>query len=176
MSEQVYRRLKCKIITVSDRASRGEYEDRSGPRVKQLIEEFAEGKGWEVQCVSAIIPDDPEMLRQELRAARDALYDVVVTTGGTGVGPRDITPDVVAGECDKLIPGIMEHVRMKYGSENPAALLSRCVAGVCGKTVIYCLPGSVKAVEEYVTEILKSLEHLILMIHAVDTHPNGCRR
>lgn len=170
MSKQVRRRLKFKIITVSDRASRGEYEDRSGPRLKQLIEEFAEGKRWEVQCASASIPDDPEMLRQELRAARDASYDVVVTTGGTGVGPRDITPDIVASECNKLIPGIMEHIRVKYGSENPAALLSRSVAGVCGKTLIYCLPGSVKAVEEYMSEILKSLEHLILMVHAVDAH------
>ena len=100
----------------------------------------------------------------------DASTDVVVTTGGTGIGPRDITPDVVAGECDRLIPGIMEHIRMTYGSENPAALLSRSVVGVCGETAIYCLPGNVKAVEEYMSEIVKSLEHLILMIQGVDAH------
>jgi len=162
--------LRFKIITVSDRASRGEYEDRSGPRVQQLVEEFAVGKRWHVECGTTIIPDDPDALRREIRQAREAACDIIITTGGTGVGPRDNTPDVVAGECDKLIPGIMEHIRAKFGSDKPAALLSRSVAGVCGATLIYSLPGSVKAVEEYMSEIVKSLEHLILMIHAVDAH------
>lgn len=168
--DHLRRRLRFKIITVSDRASRGEYEDRSGPRVNQLIEDFIQAKRWSGQCDTTIIPDDPQMLRDELRNAQNAAYDVIVTTGGTGVGPRDITPDVVSAECDKLIPGIMEHIRMKYGSEKPAALLSRSVAGVLGTTLVFSLPGSVKAVEEYMSEIVKSLEHLILMIHAVDAH------
>lgn len=168
--DHIPRRLRSKIITVSDRASRGEYQDRSGPRVRELIEEFARSQRWHVDIDTTVVLDDARILRDELQDARKASYDVLITTGGTGVGPRDVTSDVVAGECDKLIPGIMEHIRMKYGSENPAALLSRSVAGVLGDTLVYSLPGSVKAVEEYMSEILKSLGHLILMIHAIDTH------
>lgn len=164
------RQLRFKIITVSDRASRGEYEDRSGPRIKELIEESMPDKRWHIEIDASVVPDDPGILRQELRSARSVAYDVVITTGGTGVGPRDVTPDVVADECDKLIPGIMEYIRMKYGAKSPTALLSRSVAGVLGDTLVYSLPGSVKAVEEYMNEILESLGHLVLMVHAVDAH------
>ncbi|NIM20568.1 MAG: MOSC domain-containing protein [Candidatus Latescibacteria bacterium] len=164
------KQLEFKIITLSDRASRGEYEDRSGPRIKELVEEYMQGKRWSSIVDSTIIPDDPEILASELRGACDTGYDVVITTGGTGVGRRDITPDVVEKECSKLIPGIMEHIRAKYGANNPAALLSRSVAGVLGSGLVYTLPGSVKAVEEYMSEILKTLEHLIIMLHGLDFH------
>ena len=164
------RRLRFKIVTVSDRASRGEYADRSGPRVRDLVDEFMRDKPWRVKIDIVVVPDDAEKVRGELHNAAGSGYDVLITTGGTGVGPRDITTDVVARECDKLIPGIMEHIRLKYGADHPAALLSRSVAGVLGEMLIYSLPGSVKAVEEYMSEILKSLEHLVLMVHAIDTH------
>ncbi len=164
------RKLLLKIITVSDRASRGEYEDRSGPRVEELFAEFLREKRWQHQVHRSIIPDDPDKLRAELRSARDVGYDVIVTTGGTGVGPRDMTPDVVAGECSKLIPGVMEQIRLKFGAENPRALLSRGVAGVLGAGVVYTLPGSVTAVEEYTPEIFGSLEHLLFMLRGVDAH------
>ncbi|UCE60931.1 MAG: MogA/MoaB family molybdenum cofactor biosynthesis protein [Phycisphaerales bacterium] len=164
------RPLRFRIITVSDRASRGEYEDRGGPRARQLVEEFMQGKHRSVEIESMVLPDDPALLRKELQRVREVPCDVIITTGGTGVGPRDMTPDVVAGECDKLIPGITEYIRVKYGADNPTALLSRSVAGILGSTLIYTLPGSVKAVEEYMSEILKSLEHLLLMVHGVDAH------
>lgn len=164
------RLLRFKIITVSDRASRGVYEDRSGPRIKELIEVFMRDRRWHIDIDGIVIPDDPDMLCRELRTACTASYDVVITTGGTGIGPRDITPDVVAAECSKLIPGIMEHIRTKYGSRNPSALLSRGVAGLLGRGQVYTLPGSRRAVEEYMEEILKSLEHTVLMIHGVDAH------
>lgn len=168
--DHLSRMLRIKIITVSDRASRGEYQDRSGPRIRELIAEFMRGRRWHVHLDTSMVPDDPEILRNELRGARDAAYDAVITTGGTGIGPRDNTPEVVAGECSRLIPGIMEHIRMKYGAENPLALVSRGVAGVLGQGLAYALPGSVRAVEEYTNEILRSLEHLILMVHGVDAH------
>ena len=95
---------------------------------------------------------------------------MIFTTGGTGVGPRDITPDVVTELCDKFIPGIMDHIRLKFGADKPNALLSRSVAGVAGSTLIYTLPGSVRAVQEYMQEILKTLEHLILTLHGLDDH------
>jgi molybdenum cofactor synthesis domain-containing protein len=168
--EHVPKFLRVKIITLSDRASRGEYEDRSGPRVKKRVEEFMQEKPWRLGVESIIIPDDRSVLLHALRDARNADTDVVITTGGTGIGPRDITPEVTAQECTKLIPGIMEHIRAKYGEGNPAALISRGVAGVLGGGLVYNLPGSVKAVEEYMDEILKTLEHLILMLHGLDVH------
>ena len=92
------------------------------------------------------------------------------TTGGTGVGPRDVTPDVVAALADKTIPGIMDAIRIKYGAAKPNALLSRSVAAVIRSTLVYTLPGSVRAVEEYMDEILKTLEHLIFTLHGLDLH------
>jgi len=94
----------------------------------------------------------------------------VITTGGTGVGPRDITPETVAGVFEKIIPGIMENIRMKFGQAKPNALLSRSVAAVGGQTQCYALPGSVRAVDEYMGEILKTLEHVIYMLHGLDVH------
>jgi len=159
--------LKIRIITLSDRASRGEYEDRSGPRTKEILEAFFKPKRWRVEFETAILPDDAEQLRRELLASRDAGVDVVVTSGGTGLGPRDVTPETVAAVCDKAIPGIMEAIRAKYGATNPRAWLSRSVAGVAGTTLIYALPGSPRAVEEYLSEILLTLEHLILMVNGL---------
>jgi molybdenum cofactor synthesis domain-containing protein len=95
---------------------------------------------------------------------------LVITTGGTGVGPRDITPEVVKELLDKEIPGIMEMIRMKYGAEKPNALLSRGVAGLMGNAFVYTLPGSVKAVNEYMSEITKTLKHLYLMRMGIDSH------
>ena len=98
------------------------------------------------------------------------ISDIVITTGGTGIGPRDFTPEVAKNVIEKEIPGIMENIRIKYGRLVPNALLSRGIAGVMGKTQLYCLPGSLKAVKEYMSEILKTLEHLIYMLHGVDVH------
>ncbi|MCY3023745.1 MAG: molybdopterin-binding protein [Planctomycetota bacterium] len=165
--EYAPRPLRIRIVTLSDRASRGDYEDRSGPRARELMAEFFRPKRWHVEFETAVLPDDAERLRRELLAARDAGVDVVVTSGGTGVGPRDITPETVTAVCDKMVPGIMEAIRAKYGAANPHACLSRSVAGVAGTTLIYALPGSPRAVEEYLREILLTLEHVILMVHGL---------
>lgn len=159
-----------RVITMSDRASRGEYEDRSGPKVKELLEEFFAGKRWHHRIEMKLLPDDTECLRKELEAAREEEVGALFTTGGTGVGPHDITPDVVAHLIDKEVPGIMEHIRVKFGARKPNALLSRGIAGIMGQTLVYTLPGSAKAVEEYMGEILKTFEHLVFMIHGIDTH------
>lgn len=161
------RLLRLRVITLSDRAHMGEYEDRSGPRVREILEGFFAGKRWHLEIESRLIADEEELLRRELESARDGGCDVVITTGGTGVGPRDITPDVILSVCDKVVPGIMESIRSKYGGKKPNALLSRSVAGVMKQTIVYTLPGSVRAVEEYMAEILKTMEHLIAMIHGL---------
>ena len=168
--EYLPRPLRFRIITLSDRAFAGEYDDRSGLRVRELLEAFLEGKRWHPQIEQTILPDDADELRTVLIEAQQAGVDVIFTTGGTGVGPRDITPETVAEICDKLIPGIMEAIRVKFGAHNPNALLTRGIAGVCGQTLIYTLPGSVKAVDEYMGEILLTIEHLILMLHGLDIH------
>ncbi|HLD45162.1 MAG TPA: molybdopterin-binding protein, partial [bacterium] len=105
-----------------------------------------------------------------LLAARTNNSDLVFTTGGTGIGPRDLTPDVVLPLLDKTVPGIMESIRFKYGQNLPSALLSRSVAGVMGTCLVYTLPGSVRAVSEYLAEILKTLPHSLLMLWGIDAH------
>ena len=117
-----------------------------------------------------VLPDDPRRLRQELLAAIQSAADVIITTGGTGVGPRDRTPEAIVAVCDKLLPGIMEHIRVKFAAENPNAAVEPAVAGVTGTTQIYALSGSVRAVEEYLGEIFLTLEHLIFMLHGLDVH------
>ena len=162
--------LRVSVITLSDRAFAGEYADRSGPAIRERLEEFFKDKPWRLEIDSAVLGDDADALREQIRSACDSGAAVIITTGGTGVGPRDIAPDVVTQMCDRTIPGIMEHIRLKFGADKPNALLSRSVAGVIGSTQIYTLPGSVTAVGEYMGEILKTLEHLIFMVRGVDVH------
>jgi molybdopterin adenylyltransferase len=158
------------VITLSDRASKGIYEDKSGPRVVELINEFFSKLNWPYKIKYHIIPDDEKSLHNLLKEEISGQVDFIITTGGTGIGPRDITPEAVRSVIDKEIPGIMEMIRMKYGMEKPNALLSRSVAGVAGKTIIYALPGSVKAVNEYMAEITKTMKHTLYMLHGLDAH------
>jgi molybdopterin adenylyltransferase len=162
--------MRVYVLTLSDRASRGEYKDRSGPKTASLVKDFFLQKGYESLVEQEIIADDPVMLRQKLVEANNQKFDAIFTTGGTGIGPRDITPDVTKTLLDRVIPGVMEQIRLKYGQENPNALLSRAVAGVMGSSLVFNMPGSVRAVEEYTTEIFKSIKHMIYMIHGLDLH------
>jgi molybdenum cofactor synthesis domain-containing protein len=168
--EHVPRVLHIGILTLSDRAARGEYEDRSGPKIRELLETWSADARWQSRIETKVLPDDPQQLRDELLRARTDQVDVVFTTGGTGVGPRDVTPETVAAVCDKILPGIMENIRMKFGAANPNALLSRSIAGVAGTMQVYTLPGSVRAVEEYLGEILRTMEHVVFMLHGLDVH------
>lgn len=158
------------IITLSDRASAGEYADKSGPQIKNLAENFFSKINRKTEFTTLLIPDNPESLTALIRNAISGGADVIITTGGTGIGLRDITPETIRPLLDKEIPGIMELIRVKYGTEKPAALLSRGIAGVSGKTLIYTLPGSVKAVTEYCNEILPTIEHSIYMLEGIDSH------
>jgi molybdenum cofactor synthesis domain-containing protein len=162
-------KIEILIITLSDRASKGEYEDLSGPQINTMVQEYFELLDFKYSVTDIIIPDDAEELKSIINiSGKD--YNIIFTTGGTGIGPRDITVDTVKPLLSKEIPGIMEYIRIKYGEEKPSALLSRGVAGIIGNTLIYTLPGSVKAVKEYMTEILKTLEHTIYMQYGIDAH------
>jgi len=169
-AEHLPRLLKILVITLSDRAAAGEYEDRSGPRARALLDEFLSGTRWHPEITSALLPDEAGRLREALTNAIADEVDVIFTLGGTGIGPRDVTPETVAAVCEKTIPGVMEGIRMKFGADKPNALLSRSIAGLSGATQVYALPGSVRAVEEYMGEILRTLEHAIFMVHGLGEH------
>lgn len=124
---------------------------------------------WNNTISNIILPDDENELREVLQQAKNK-YDFIFTTGGTGIGPRDITVDVVRPFLDKEIPGIMDMIRVKYGMEKPNALISRSIAGLYNNTMVFTLPGSVKAVNEYMAEITKILRHLLLMLYGIDAH------
>lgn len=162
--------VRVRIITLSDRASRGEYADRSGPAIREALEKHFAASRWRGGITSRLIPDDAARLRGELESCRAEALDLVFTTGGTGIGDRDITPDTVRPLLDKEIPGIMEFIRVKYGQTLPSALLSRSVAGVMGGALVYTLPGSCKAVGDYLAEILPTLNHSLMMRWGVDVH------
>lgn len=162
-------KYKVLIITLSDRAFRGEYEDLSGPHIKAMTEEFFTVLKANCEINSVLIPDDSELLGKKVLDSAGK-FDIIFTTGGTGIGPRDITVETITPLLTREIPGVMEYIRVKYGSEKPNALLSRGVAGLIGTTLVYTLPGSVRAVNEYMNEILRTMEHTLLMLHGIDSH------
>ena len=161
---------KVGVITLSNRASAGIYEDKSGPHLIHTLERYAAGINRKIDFKYNLIPDSEEHLKATLQELLNQDINMVFTTGGTGIGPHDITPDVVKTFLDKEIPGIMEFIRVKYGAQKPNALLSRGVAGIAGDTLIFTLPGSLGAVTEYLAEISPLLEHLIYMRMGLDTH------
>jgi molybdopterin adenylyltransferase len=158
------------VITLSDRASQGTYVDQSGPLLKKLVEVYFQEAGILCSVEIRVLPDEPDMLRQVVKQHVKEDKDLIFTTGGTGIGPRDITPDVIRPLFTKEIPGLMEMIRVKYGMQHPNALISRSVAGLIDKTLVYTLPGSPRAVREYAGEILKTIEHSMRMIHQIDSH------
>ncbi len=162
--------IKVLIITLSDRASREEYADKSGPQIKNLCRKFFSEINRKVEIDNVLIADDAQHLKALIKKAIEENVDVIFTTGGTGIGNRDITPDTITPMLDKEIPGIMELIRVKYGMKKPAALLSRGIAGTINQTLVYTLPGSVKAVTEYCNEILPTIEHSLYMIYGIDSH------
>jgi molybdopterin adenylyltransferase len=163
--------FEVQIITLSDRAYKGEYEDLSGPKIREKLEEFFDSAGWAYNLNLALIPDEAEFLQNLLKKSGDTC-NMIFTTGGTGIGPRDITIETVKPLLSKEIPGIMEYIRVRYGAEKPNALLSRGISGILGKSLIYTLPGSVRAVDEYMTEILRTLLHTVYMQYGIDKHFN----
>lgn len=165
--EYLPKTLKILLITLSDRASSGEYQDKSGERAEEILNTFFATQKYRFEIARKLLKDDENLLTRTLQTALKNEVDIIFTLGGTGISPRDIAPETVAKFCQKIIPGVMENIRLKYAEKNPASLLSRSIAGINNNTQIYALPGSVKAVEEYLTEIIKTLNHAILMMYGV---------
>ncbi|MEI8201453.1 MAG: molybdenum cofactor synthesis domain-containing protein [Bacteroidota bacterium] len=162
--------IKACVITMSDRASSGVYEDRSGVLIADTLSDYFDKNQRKFSVSRQVIPDDAEMLTTLVTKEIKKQTDIVFTCGGTGIGPRDITPETLLPLIEKQLPGIMEMVRMKFGAEKPNALLSRSVAGISQNTLIFALPGSVNAVKEYMSVIIPLLQHAIYMKYGLDIH------
>jgi molybdopterin adenylyltransferase len=145
--------MRVAILTISDTVSKGTRQDASGPAVRERCHSL----GWEVLS-EAVLPDDQAFVRDRLTTLADAgEADLILTTGGTGIGPRDSTPEATTQACEKLIPGIPDLMRESGQKTNPHAVLSRAVAGVRGATLIVNLPGSPRGA----TESLDAVAHLL---------------
>lgn len=147
------------IITVSDRASRGEYQDKSGPAVGKLLEEA----GYHLKN-HIIIPDEKNEIKKALFSACEQGDHLIITTGGTGFAPRDVTPEATKEVIEREAPGIAEYMRQKSMEITPRGMLSRGVAGIRGKSLIINLPGSPKAAQENLGFILPHLAHGLDML------------
>jgi len=146
---------KAAVITVSDKSAAGEREDLGGPAVREMLE----CAGYEV-VHSAILPDEQELVEQELIKCADGQnLALVVTTGGTGFSPRDVTPEATLAVCHRIVPGIPEAMRMQSLKITSRAILARQQAGIRGRTLIINLPGSPKAAKENLLAVLDPLEH-----------------
>ena len=159
------------VITVSDKGSRGEREDTSGPALCALLEE----NGYTV-AYTAMVPDEIEPIRRELTLCADEKkLCLVLTTGGTGFSPRDVTPEATEGVLEKRVPGIPEAMRAASMAITPMGCLSRETAGIRGETLIINLPGSQKASTENFAAVVKPVRHGIEILRGVahdcaDTH------
>jgi molybdopterin adenylyltransferase len=144
------------ILTVSDRASRGEMEDRGGPAVEDALLPLGD-----LAVERLTVPDERDRIEAAIRAWLDSGVDLILTTGGTGLGPRDVTPEAVTALCDRLIPGIGEAMRASGLEQTPMSMLSRSVAGVAGATLIITLPGNPRGAADGVRVVLPILEHAL---------------
>jgi len=145
------------ILTISDKGSRGERQDKSGEAIREILSNL------DVSIINYdIVPDEKELIAQELISwADENNLDVILTTGGTGLTPRDITPEATLAVVDRIVPGFAEAMRAESLKKTPMAMLSRAVVGARGKCLIINLPGSPKAVRECLEVILPALPHAV---------------
>jgi molybdopterin adenylyltransferase len=149
--------MRVAILTISDSVSRGTHQDASGPKLRERCAQL----GWSVVS-EGVLADDPSDVRDRLVYLADAgTADLILTTGGTGIGPRDSTPEATAEACQKLLPGISELMRDEGRKKTPRAALSRAVAGVRGRVLIVNLPGSPRGAVESLDAVAELLPHAI---------------
>jgi len=163
------------ILTVSDRASRGEYADEGGPAIRAYLGEVL-ASSWEPH--ERIVPDDVDAIAAAIREFAAAGCCLVVTTGGTGPAPRDVTPEATERVCTKLLPGFGELMRKVSLEKVPTAILSRQTAGVCGHALVVNLPGRPKSIRECLDAVFPAIPYCIDLIHTgnpaaprLDTRP-----
>ena len=164
--------VKIGIINVSDRASRGEYEDLPGKEVRRLLDLWLTND-WE--AVYAVIPDEQHLLEKEMiRMADEASCCLIVTTGGTGPAKRDVTPEATIAVCEKMLPGFGEQMRQVSLQYVPTAILSRQTAGIRGSALIVNLPGKPKSIRECLEAVFPAIPYCIDLIDGpyLETNPD----
>jgi len=159
--------LRAGILTVSDRSAQGLRDDEAGP----LLAETVRSHGMTVVC-AAVVPDEAEEIQEILVSwADDDRADLILTTGGTGLSPRDVTPEATVAVVERLVPGMSEAMRGASMLKTPHAMISRAVAGVRGRALIINLPGSPKGAVENLEAVLPAVEHAIAKIQG---DPSDC--
>jgi molybdenum cofactor biosynthesis protein B len=151
------------IVTVSDRSAAGERADTSGPLLAELLRSL----GFEA-AEPVVVPDDADQIEAALRAAISSGADLVVTTGGTGLSPRDVTPEATMRVLDRVAPGIAEALRQYNREPVPTTILSRAVAGVASRTLVVNLPGSTGGVRDGVAVLTPVIGHAIAQLRGGD--------
>ena len=152
--------MRVAILTISDSVSKGTHKDASGPAVRERCAQL----GWDV-AAEIVLPDEPEAIRDRLVfLAESGVADLILTTGGTGIGPRDSTPEATAEACQKLLPGISEVMREEGRKKTPRAALSRALAGVRGHVLIVNLPGSPRGAQESLDAVADLLPHALQVL------------
>jgi molybdopterin adenylyltransferase len=153
--------MRVSILTISDSVAAGKYKDKSGPAVRERCKEL----GWEIAC-TAILKDDRGAIESILAKLSDAREsDLILTTGGTGLGPRDVTPEATIAVAERLIPGFAEHMRAEGLKMTDRAMLSRATAAIRGSTIIINLPGSPAGAVESLDAIADLLPHAVAILH-----------
>jgi len=152
--------IKVAILTVSDSCSKGQRKDISG----QTIREALDPDKFKVCHYKVVADNRRDITKQLIHFADEAKADITFTTGGTGLGPRDVTPEATVAVCQKMVPGLAETMRLEGLKRNRNAILSRAVAGIRGNTLIINLPGSPKAVKESLEAVLNILDHAVDMM------------
>jgi molybdopterin adenylyltransferase len=156
--------IVCAIVTISDRASRGEYDDLGGPALR----DEAQSLGWRV-VGEALVPDDVRQIQRAIREQIARGAQLVLTTGGTGVAPRDVTPEAVLEIADREIPGFGEAMRMKSLAITPNAILSRGLAASVDRTLVICLPGKPTGAVECLGFVVGAVPHCVKVLQQVPT-------
>ena len=152
--------MKALIVTISDRSAKRERKDESGPLLVDMLQE----RGWFTQIDYKIVPDEKVKIKELLEDYIQKGYNLILTTGGTGLAPRDVTPDATKEVIEKEVPGIAEEMRRKSREKTPHALLSRAVAGVKGATLIINLPGSPKGAKENLEAVIDAIPHALKLL------------
>jgi len=160
--------VRAVVLTVSDSVHAGTREDVSGPTLRSQLEEA----GWSV--IIGVVPDEQDQIASKLRSwAKSGEVDAIFTTGGTGIASRDVTPEATRSVIEREIPGIGEWMRSQGMQKTPLAILSRGIAGTCGKCVIINLPGSPKGARESIQSVLHLLPHIIDLLRGNTEHGNS---